>query len=347
MSTVLGIDISPIIKDGIIYGYTFKYPSGKKLYMMFTKQRSLDDPQIPYPPHIRDDISPGEYYELVEQPDIYEHVYYKNYIGDNVIRDREYQKIKYSPKDRRTIAVLGTGVYTNGLLAMTDHLEKQEESSKIVSVSKHKLNLFFGKPKGIDLSKLQFTNISVYSVTPQDEAQTITDYLSVMNELKQDLSGNKIVITDATANIGGNTINFARNGMTVNAVEIDPLTCKVLENNVGVFKLSNVNIRCSNYLSVMNELKQDVIFFDPPWGGVGYKNSESLDLYLGSTNIVDIVREILSKKLASVIAIKLPNNYNFEGLNESIKSLNGNIKYKDILRKGRVSYVLALITRSG
>jgi hypothetical protein len=347
MSFIPGISIKAIEYENKLFGYSFEYP-GKKLYMMLKSPIPLFNiSNKPFPPYIRNDILPGEYYESTQTSDVFDHVFYVKYIDNNVIRDGAYQQVKYDTKNNKVVETLKSGTYTNGLLTLS------EEVSKIVTAPEWRVEQFFGPQKNIDLSKLQFTNISLYSVTPYKEAQVITRYI-LKNIKKQ-----KVSITDATANIGGNTISFASSFNSVNAVEIDPLTCQVLTNNINVFGLKNVKVYCADYLSIMNKLSQDVIFFDPPWGGVGYKESKSLDLYLGVTpkpdilsgntslsgprNIIDICQEIITKRLCKIITLKIPTNYNMTGLSEMLKKNKKKMNTKNIIRKGRISYIVVLI----
>ena len=55
-------------------------------------------------------------------------------------------------------------------------------------------------------------------------------------------------------------------------------------------------------------MKQDVIFFDPPWGGPNYKEIQELDLFLSNIELSKIVNCIF--KNVECIAIKIPHNFN-------------------------------------
>ena len=50
----------------------------------------------------------------------------------------------------------------------------------------------------------------------------------------------------------------------------------------------------------------ELVFFDPPWGGIFYKIEKKLELYLGSVNI--------KKYLVKNTIIKVPFNYNLKGI---------------------------------
>jgi len=157
MQSIAAINILPMIGNGRdnlelkLSGYSFVYPTKRVLYMMLAKPvyiyrntwetsrnyysrvRDSQFYQIPYPPHIRDDSKPGEYYELVDEVNnIYEHSFYKQHIKGTVIRYGIYQHILtdllrqvqmdevnpsgYDGKTGQILQVLGTGKYNKGIL---------------------------------------------------------------------------------------------------------------------------------------------------------------------------------------------------------------------------------------
>jgi len=168
------------------------------------------------------------------------------------------------------------------------------------------------------------TNISIYSTTPWKEANFISKTILNFFHPHEDgspflfASDGGLVITDATANIGGNTISFYLNGLTsVNAVEMDQLTCDILKHNLVTYQLPVNTVHCCDYLSIYDQLVQDVVFLDPPWGGPDYKKATKLDLYLGikqSLNIIDICAKLFEKEKVKLIVLKLPINYNLSRL---------------------------------
>lgn len=177
---------------------------------------------------------------------------------------------------------------------------------------KKKYFYLFPKQDGVDRLDLQMTEESIYSITKPYDAIKIMKLIRFY--YKKDLT--KSVITDGTANVGGDTINFSTYFKTVNAVEINRLHCDALESNIKVYDRNNVNIICNNYLKVMKTLKQDVIYLDPPWGGPDYKKHHSIDLFLGKTSISDIVIKL--KNNAKFFVIKAPFNFNYNGFYKKI-----------------------------
>lgn len=65
-----------------------------------------------------------------------------------------------------------------------------------------------------------------------------------------------------TANVGGNTISFHLSGFDlVHSIEKDALTAEILSQNLRAYQLPTQNIHCCDYLSIYEELDQDVVFF--------------------------------------------------------------------------------------
>lgn len=196
-------------------------------------------------------------------------------------------------------------------------------------------NAFYRKIDDKDFYKLKATNIGKYSITFYNDAKKITHQIkNILKKIDCDINYDDITITDASAGIGGNTISFARKFGKVNSIEILPIHCSIIENNVKVYKLEDkVNLYCDNYFNL--DLKQDVIFFDPPWGGKDYYLKDKLMLYLDNKPLYDIVNDIKDTKL---IVLKVPINFDFETFYDNIKYKN--TEQDDIKHpfKNKVSY---------
>jgi len=182
------------------------------------------------------------------------------------------------------------------------------------------MDYYFPKKKGINLSKLQISNIGKYSISKPTDALIINKII-----LKYFKKSKKIIITDATANNGGNTIHFAFDFHQVNSVEIDKDQFAILKNNVDVYDLKNVTLYHDDYLNCMKKLNQDVIFIDAPWGGPLYYKIKCLDLFLGKKNLVDIVKELYDNKYFKLCVLKVPKNYNFTALFKQFQNIKFDI----------------------
>jgi len=168
---------------------------------------------------------------------------------------------------------------------------------------------FFYEDEKVDLNKLKLTKESVYSVTPWKEADKISKEIIKRLNMKPE----SITITDATANVGGNTLSFYKNKMgKVNSFEIDTLTCDFLKNNLNIYGYTIENVLCENYLNGYMNIEQDVIFFDPPWGGPEYYIKKNLSLYLGDIDIKYIIKNLLDYDKAKLVVVKVPINFALE-----------------------------------
>jgi len=120
-------------------------------------------------------------------------------------------------------------------------------------------------------------------------------------------------ITDATASIGGNVFAFAQRFAKVNAIELLEPTAQMLLHNLELLNLSNkVEVWCgdsSDINVVVQNMRQDVIFLDPPWNGVEYKRIRNLSLYLGEKNLRQVCIEWAC--WTRLIVLKLPLNFNY------------------------------------
>ena len=88
-----------------------------------------------------------------------------------------------------------------------------------------------------------------------------------------------------------------------------------------MYQLTNIKAYCDDCLNLIYKFeKQDIIFFDPPWGGSDYKDKKSIRLKLSDTYIEDICRKLLDKKETActpkIIALKLPKNYDLKYFND-------------------------------
>lgn len=171
--------------------------------------------------------------------------------------------------------------------------------------------------KKINTYKLKFTSESKYSMTPWCEASIIS------REIINFFGTNMITVTDATANVGGNTIDFYNNKIdVVNSVEIDKETSDILKNNLLVYEYEVNNVYNKDYRNICMILSQHCIFFDPPWGGPEYIKKEKIDLFLEKTNVVDLIYKLLLYNKAELIVLKAPKNFNEEYLRTKLSMYN-------------------------
>ena len=169
---------------------------------------------------------------------------------------------------------------------------------------------------GINLKDFKLNDEGNFSITrPYESAQIIYLIENFIRYIEQnDIELSTKIITDATACMGGDLIRFSKYFRMVNGIEIIEENFDLLVENCKRFGCFNVNLFCQNYLEIFDKLKQDVIYIDPKWGGIDYKNKDSIVLKLNDIEISDLVHIIKSKKLAKYIFIKAPSNAYLEKL---------------------------------
>ena len=163
-------------------------------------------------------------------------------------------------------------------------------------------------------SQLKYDEVGLYSISPPKNADIITTYIM------QYYKDTNIVVTDAMSGLGGNVLSFASSLYYVIAIEYDEQRYKHLVSNVSLFNKENVLCLNVDYLTVMRQLKQDVIFLDPPWGGKSYKDTDLMSIDIGGIPFEQICNDIFEEKLCSMLLLKLPLNYDIDSFSDNIKN---------------------------
>jgi nucleoid DNA-binding protein/16S rRNA G966 N2-methylase RsmD len=212
--------------------------------------------------------------------------------------------------------------------------------------------LFSNFPKNIR-NKLQFDDEALYSITENNTADIISKIILDLPNVTS-----KSTILDLTACVGGNTISFSKLFKKVNSVELDNERFKMLKNNIKLLDITNINTFNEDALNIIDklDLKQDVIFLDPPWGGTNYKEEKNLHLFLGKVDVQDFIKFKLLDKSEWVI-MKVPNNYAIDDLKKNIdkskiyvlnlnkmkiilmtKNIKNNINISKLIKKINITY---------
>ena len=268
-------------------------------------------------------------------------IYQGAYVNDEYIPDDKYLELKNYYEFTKLLSV---DYIENMYLEKKNDSILMEELTTEIKLSPSDLKWFFdsknNKGQNINTNLIKLTKESKYSVTPWQEASFITNYIVKFFNSKD------ITITDATANIGGNSIDFYNNGIThVNSVEIDPKTCEFLKNNLKVYGYESNNVYCNDYIDVYKNLNQDCVFFDPPWGGPDYIKKDNLDLFLGDVNVVDIIKNLFDMGKIKLAVLKAPINYNSKNLQNIFKSDLYKITEEPIFRGKKHSYDVFFISK--
>ena len=190
------------------------------------------------------------------------------------------------------------------------------------------------------LAQLRMTRYAMYTTSLVDHSQYLLDNLARFFPRLDELT-----MTDATAGIGGNSRIFAGVFRKTFCIEINRKSAEIMDHN---FRLLGIRGRTKiiniNYLRVMHLLKQDIIFLDPPWGGINYKKQKCADLYLyseyGPVNVATLVADYLADR-AKIIIIKAPPHFNY-------LSVMDRFQYVEVLKimksSERVSYHLVILS---
>lgn len=177
------------------------------------------------------------------------------------------------------------------------------------------------------VGRLRMDDVALYSTTDQRSASQICDCLA---ELIPDPWTASVL--DATACSGGSTYAFHKRFGKVEAAEVDPLRFRHLVHNLrtlGVLGLTrretwgeyrsqgeDLTLRCCDAVDRLREAEAhsfDVVFVDPPWGGPHvYRKAPSLRLSLSGTPLSAIVRDVLVRDVATLVALKIPANFDVE-----------------------------------
>jgi len=191
----------------------------------------------------------------------------------------------------------------------------QDDLTRIIHCDPWK---FFIQPDYfIDKNALKITHEGIYSITKPYYAKKMAKIIAKHIQDKP----HQYTITDATSNVGGNTIGFLLEGFKVNAIEINKTTCDILTNNISIYKIkpNKYTIFCEDYIKIYEQLKQDIVFIDPPWRDYDYTHDKALDLHLSGINIIDICNTLFDNNAVKLIVLKLPCNYKYSKLFMKIK----------------------------
>lgn len=193
----------------------------------------------------------------------------------------------------------------------------------------------FPEMSGINYENLQLTNEGLFSISGQKGSKLITDLII------EYYGSTDLTITDGTANNGSDTIMFGLNFVHVNSIELNPVNYEVLLNNIAVYNLQNkITTFNDDTLNLLNDLTQDVIYIDAPWGGKDYKKHYKLRLYLGDMELSDIFLKFKNK--AKMFVFKVPYNYDFNNMIYRLNTYNIHI-HNYIDSRDRVKFRIIFI----
>lgn len=167
------------------------------------------------------------------------------------------------------------------------------------------------------MNDLKIDDESVSFITYKDDATKITRILKkYMFNLSMDSA--ECTIVDATAGVGGNVLSFCKCFKSVTAYEISEERVTYLRNNLAIYGGDNVRVVQDDCTKHIFDEPCDVLFIDPPWGGITYKKKKRLRLTVGDLAIEDVCKRMIDK--CRIIGLKLPRNYDIKHLYESFET---------------------------
>lgn len=211
----------------------------------------------------------------------------------------------------------------NGRSRLTESLSDVGESStvfqeKVVSDFEEPFEIVLRNPYDAgkyfpdsDKNLYRFSNVSLFSsANPSQARYTMEIILSYFTE--DELS--KMSVLDLSSCIGGNTWIFAKYFQSVYANELSLIHLNLLKNNMYSMGIKNITYLNENAVDIVKkDLQADVVFADPPWGGIDYLNVPKVG-YSKNGVFHDITKFIaqhswIAKKM---IILRLPKNYVFD-----------------------------------
>lgn len=238
----------------------------------------------------------------------------------------------------------------NFILVEKKHLHRNKSSNDVINQISIIKKLFPPLKLHHKYKLLKIDSDSICCISKPQEAQICCEFIiENMDKISIDRIDNwshisnaeralKMIITDITAGVGGNTLCFAKYFKYVNAIEIVFPRYMMLLNNIKVYEILNINsyngdsipfILNDNKIlqdpepqisnNIFGGINQDIVFCDPPWGGKGYKLKTNIKLTINNISIELLANELLEKNKCQMVVYKLPNNYDMEFFRINIK----------------------------
>lgn len=195
-----------------------------------------------------------------------------------------------------------------GLKRLTDKMIPGQVYTSEMNPS---IGWFFPRVEGGG-TKFQMDQEAMYSTTSPYQFDMVKKMLETHK-----IDVKNMIITDATASVGGSSIGFSKLCKHVNTVEINPKTFNMLKNNINLYPIDNISLYNEDYTKIMKELKQDMVLLDAPWGGMGYKQKSEISLSLSGIDLSEICNELYD--YTEYILLKVPKNYEFSKFSKKCK----------------------------
>nr|XP_046264693.1 trimethylguanosine synthase isoform X2 [Scatophagus argus] len=172
-----------------------------------------------------------------------------------------------------------------------------------------------------------------FSVTPE----RIAEHIAL--RVERGFSDSQLVI-DAFCGVGGNAIQFALTGKRVLAIDINRKRLDLARHNAGVYGVTDrIDFLQGDFLHLAPQLRGDVVFLSPPWGGPDYLTAEVFDIKtMMEPDGFEIFR--LSKLISDNIVYFLPRNADLDQI-ASLAGPGGKIEVEQNFLNNKLKTVTA------
>lgn len=173
------------------------------------------------------------------------------------------------------------------------------------------------------MENLRLSNVGRYIVCKLNVSENLVKMIpKIYGMIEGEKKAMKdLVVTESNGGLWVWLLQWHQYSKKINTVEIIPLHVEIIKHNVKEYKLSKkVNVIESDYMNVMNTLKQDIIVSDPPWCGRDYMKYTRLRLHLNNIDITCIINDLYRKDKFKLYVLLVPYNYDIKFFIEKIKS---------------------------
>ena len=166
-----------------------------------------------------------------------------------------------------------------------------------------------------EIEQIQLDEVAYFSLCPKTHADKITQ--AIVSCVGGEHKSKTMTITDGCAGVGGLSMSLIISDkfQHVNSIELDPTRYEMLQSNIKTIRrdgnTTTSSVEHKNYLDVMKTLTQDIVFFDPPFGGPGYKYYHNAVLFLGDMHMANIANFLLTNTNTKTkqVFIRTPENF--------------------------------------
>ena len=123
----------------------------------------------------------------------------------------------------------------------------------------------------------------------------------------------------------------------------------MLDHNVSVIEQrphhrsrTQVRVYGADYLKLMCELQQDIVYIDPPWGGPGYQDKPKLQLSLGGKHLAEIISDLHQTRCKTgtkYVVFRAPLNLDVEDMNSRLRNSKLSMSVRKRFKKYNLCYV--------